>query len=66
MELKYKIMDDIQFAKSIVERLSKDIEAHFTGWRKELRTEFNLMQNNLLERMKKQVYTFSINRLIIK
>ena len=44
----------------IVERLTKDIEAHFKGWRKEVRQEFNLMKNDLLQRLKKDVYTIAL------
>ena len=50
---------DEKIKYGIVERLTKDIEAHFKGWRKEVRQEFNLMQNNLLQRLKKDVYTIA-------
>mgnify|MGYP001207949802 CR=1 FL=1 len=51
---------DEKIKYGIVERLTKDIEAHFKGWRKEVRQEFNLMQNNLLQRLKKDVYTIAL------
>lgn len=51
---------DEKIKYGIVERLTKDIEAHFKGWRKEVRQEFNFMQNNLLQRVKKDVYTIAL------
>ena len=56
---------DEKIKYGIVERLTKDIEAHFKGWRKEVRKLFNDLHQDMLRKMVRNTYTMIILYIIV-
>ena len=59
----YSYDEKIKYA--IVERLTKDIEAHFKGWRKDVRKLFNDLHQDMLRKMVRNTYTMIILYIIV-
>ena len=56
---------DEKIKYGIVERLTKDIEAHFKGWRKDVRKLFNDLHQDMLRKMVRNTYTMIILYIIV-